>query len=641
MRRCAWLLVLLVACGKGKGNTPAKGSASQGSAATSSTAKLGRAIDVSVSQSHVCAVLASGQVACWGELDSVLAPLGTRPTLIEGVTDATAVAEDCVLRGKKPAMCWDNQRVAKEVPGTENARQIVHGEWTPCFLLANGNVSCFDDRAERLEPVAGLTGVRAIDDRAYSEWCYVRDKDGAIVCTGDHDTDLGKQLPVVPDAIGVSRIDQSMACVHRPGGALQCFGTYEDALAKLPKTGDQLFLEGMLACVRNGGAISCRPWAEDTWLARALPGGAKATDLSCDSNVCCAVLSDGAIGCWGNNGEGRLGDGMPAYSRTPVKVDKLPPVEKLLAGEHFTVAVTREDHDVYAWGNAGKGPHVPEKLASGVMTVATSSSFVMLQTEYSVRVMVPDREKWDSESLPAPPAKARSLAIDDSENMCAALADKMTYCLRPDAAGNEYRWMPIRGMSNAKELSGGGPLVCGVSEEGSVSCMVDERSIDEEKAPPRNATTLPGIRNARHVSIPYVELADGTVTRLDIDEKLKWSTTPQPALAGMNGITTGGYAWSPSCAIKEKRAHCWYGFGGGEDRMGVLGRGDASKIPTGTPAPVEGAIDAFAVATGNKHACLVDTSGAVWCWGDDRWGALGRGRVTWRDEPARVVDIGP
>jgi alpha-tubulin suppressor-like RCC1 family protein len=75
--------------------------------------------------------------------------------------------------------------------------------------------------------------------------------------------------------------------------------------------------------------------------------------------------------------------------------------------------------------------------------------------------------------------------------------------------------------------------------------------------------------------------------------------------------------------------------------MGVLGRGNASKTPTGTPAPVEGAIDAVAVATGNKHACLVDTSGAVWCWGDDRWGALGRGRVTWRDEPARVVDIGP
>lgn len=636
----AWLIVLVCACGKGKERSKAKpGSAS--SPTPAATAKLGRAIDVAVTQSQVCAVLASGQVACWGDQKGSLEPLTPRPTIVKGVTDATSIgAERCVLRGAKPAMCWDNEAAVREIPGTENARQLAHGEWEPCFVLANGSVSCWDERAARLAPVSALTGVRSLDDWGYNEWCYVRDKDGAIVCTGDHESDLGKQLPVFPDAISVSRVEQSIACAARKSGELSCFGTYADAIAKLPTTGDQIFLEGLTACMRRGGDIACRPWAEETWNARALP--AKATKLSCDSNTCCAVLADGGVACWGDNGEARLGDGVAASATTPAKVDKLPPVATLMAGERFSIALTREDGDLYAWGGFGKGPHVPSKIASGpIVSVAVSGSLVIVARESSMRVMESDGERWDSESLPAPPAKPRSISVDEAGNMCAALDDGMTYCARPDATGEELRWMPIRGFSNIKELSAGGASTCGVSKTGTVACMIDERSEDETKPPPRSAVLVPGIKNARHLANPFAELADGTSVQIRLDEKRRWIVTPSPTLAGLSNISTGGYGWSPTCAIKDTRARCWFAFGGGDDRMGVLARETGSTVPTGTPAPVAGAIDAVAVAAGNSHACLLDAAGAVWCWGDDRYGSLGRGRYTWRDEPVRVVDIGP
>ena len=115
------LISLVVACGKSSPKPHDKPAPAPPTAAHTGIR------DVAVAQSHACAVLASGQVACWGELHGPLEPLTTKPELIPGITGATQISkEDCVLRGDKPAMCWDNERNVTEVPGTEGA---TSGEW--------------------------------------------------------------------------------------------------------------------------------------------------------------------------------------------------------------------------------------------------------------------------------------------------------------------------------------------------------------------------------------------------------------------------------------------------------------------------------------------------------------------------------
>lgn len=79
----------------------------------------------------------------------------------------------------------------------------------------------------------------------------------------------------------------------------------------------------------------------------------------------------------------------------------------------------------------------------------------------------------------------------------------------------------------------------------------------------------------------------------------------------------------------------WPGFGGGKDIMGLLAR--SSKVQSGVPAPVEGLGDIRSVTAGNSHVGAVDTSDVLLCWGDDRYGELGRGRFTLRDEAKRVA----
>ena len=409
---------------------------------------------------------------------------------------------------------------------------------------------------------------------------------------------------------------------------MSCFGRPGDSASQYPTRADELDDR----CVRSGDSISCFAWSESAseWAWQPKPIDGKPTKLSCDSNTCCVVV-DGDVACWGDNRNGRLADGMASIAK-PTKVDGLPPVSQVVAGERFTMAITKKG-ELYAWGSVGNGPHVPTKIGYAKM-VASSNSGALAVSDRSARIYGPDDNKWGSESVPSLPADPIAIATDDSQNACAALVDGSFVCLRPDYNG-EYHWKTIAQMTDLVQLFGLGGSICGLTKAGSVKCMIDDRGEDEDRPPPIRGVVVPGVTNARHIGGTFVELADGNVVVIGLDDKKKWTVTPKPELAGITNIETGGYGWSATCGVRDKRAACWLAWGGGQDSMGLLAR--SSNVPTGQPAPVEGLGEVRAVSAGNSHVCAVDTSDAVWCWGDDKSGALGRGRVTFRDEAKRVA----
>ena len=627
-----WLVILLCACGNSQPATPApsKPAAPASSDATptadASRGPLGPAIKVAVAQQHVCAILASGQVACWGDVRGMMEPPATRPVVVPGINDAIAISpHDCVLRSKGPAMCWEQKLASFEVPGTEGARDLAEGRHgAMCFVLANGSVACEEDK--RLVPVNGLTNIRAVDDWSYNTWCLVRD-DGQLECPDE--PDLGK-APKYADAIDVIRYNQDTVCAVRKGGALSCWGGPHGQAKNIPARIDQIFDRG---CRRTGGDITCFTWTGSDWSWTPRDVGGAATDLSCDGYTCCAIVG-GAITCWGDNSNGRLGDGVAPNQRVPTKLDKLPEIATLVAGERFTMAIAK-DGALYAWGLIGDGPRLPQQIGYGKRSLlALAGVWAVTAHERDVTVIVPDDKRWRVQSLPQLPANARAITRTDSRNVCAALVDGTTRCL--DA---EKGWITIKNMTDMAQLSAVGDSVCGATSRGRVACLIDTRE-DEDAPPPTSAMIVPGITNARSVTIPLVELADGTVVEIKLDEKKKWHVTPKPALTGITQLSTGGYAWSPTCGIKDRRVHCWSEFGSRGDTTGILGRGTQTG-DAAIPAPIAGSIEPVAVAAGNSHACALDGAGAVWCWGNDSQGELGLGRNIIRPEPGRVVGIGP
>jgi alpha-tubulin suppressor-like RCC1 family protein len=91
-----------------------------------------------------------------------------------------------------------------------------------------------------------------------------------------------------------------------------------------------------------------------------------------------------------------------------------------------------------------------------------------------------------------------------------------------------------------------------------------------------------------------------------------------------------------SCALQVRGTIvCW-----GSNRFGQLGDNDSSTTPVATPQPVQGIVDAVAIAAGAFHTCAVLVAGTVRCWGANDSGQLGDGTTQLRRAPVTVPPIG-
>ena len=100
-----------------------------------------------------------------------------------------------------------------------------------------------------------------------------------------------------------------------------------------------------------------------------------------------------------------------------------------------------------------------------------------------------------------------------------------------------------------------------------------------------------------------------------------------------------------SCAIDSAgAAWCW-----GSNRYGQLGTGDAEEELQARP--VTGNVVFTSLSAGKSHTCGIDPAGALWCWGGNFVGQLGTGeapggvetaprRVTGLPGPVREVSAG-
>jgi len=110
------------------------------------------------------------------------------------------------------------------------------------------------------------------------------------------------------------------------------------------------------------------------------------------------------------------------------------------------------------------------------------------------------------------------------------------------------------------------------------------------------------------------QLAAAEVAERRLDRPAASRPLPVGGLPPVMAVVAGGFH---TCALAADGAvWCW-----GANEWGQLGR-PASPAP-GPPARVPGVAAARALAAGLLHTCAVDGDGAVWCWGNDGNGRLG------------------
>ena len=112
---------------------------------------------------------------------------------------------------------------------------------------------------------------------------------------------------------------------------------------------------------------------------------------------------------------------------------------------------------------------------------------------------------------------------------------------------------------------------------------------------------------------------------------------PQVALAASPAVTSIVAGQDHTCALENGKAYCW-----GNNPVGELGDGNTATSPVPVPVDTSGVLDGKTltqVTVGYSHTCVLDSTGAAYCWGWDYDGALGDGKGSMSTSAMSLVPV--
>ena len=292
-------------------------------------------ISAATSGAHTCALLASGEVVCWGFNADGQCGNGTRRG-VGGLTNETlpllalgaralqvkaASGHTCVLLEGGSVICWGNGSLGRlgygditdrlepqgPVPIGGPALQIAAGLAHTCALLGNGRVRCWGGNDDGQ---LGYGHALAIGDNETPE-------QAATTPGPAGRASLGGDVPVGGGG-GVVQItevvDARAVCARFAGGGVRCWGQNNKGQLGYGhvETLGTRFTPDQLAFRPAGTRLAAGGDLEFGGSVMALADGGR-----------CALLGGGSLYCWGDDEDGELG--LPA--RFPSGSKTLTPVE--------------------------------------------------------------------------------------------------------------------------------------------------------------------------------------------------------------------------------------------------------------------------------------------------------------------------
>jgi len=302
----------------------------------------------------------------------------------------------------------------------------------------------------------------------------------------------------------------------------------------------------------------------------ALPAGRTTLSVSVGQAFTCAVLDDGRVWCWGDNGLGQLGTGASGgSSAAPVQV-------ALPGGETFVAVTCGNTHGcaravsgrVWCWGS------------NDVSQVGPSGLGIVVATPAEVSV----------------PTGTLAAIRAGADHTCLLLQTGQAHCWGANHSGQlgtgdtQYRDTPTQVRQSSLVFTS-------IYPGDSHTCALD--LFDAMHCWGRNDFGQLGTGEA------------GTNTTGPMSVAMPG--TP-PVTFGMAGIAV------TSCAVDNTRAAwCW-----GGDFHGALGNGPGADAASPSAVSMPSGVGFLLLASGFYSTCATDLNGGVWCWGLNDQGQLGR-----------------
>lgn len=537
---------------------------------------------------HSCAMAKRGSVLCWGSNDGGQSGLGdvgisVAPAAIAQLAgQVTSLTSRCVLTSAGGVKCWGFNQFGQVGDGSTTQRNF------PADVLGLGS------------DVASLSTY-------YGGHACAVTTAGAVLCWGNNNAgQLGDgsstqrlaPVPVNGLSSGITAVTTggSHSCALNSAGGVVCWGwngsgelgdgTTNQRLTPVAVSG---LASGVVAiaaggrhtcALLSGGAVKC--WGfnlngalgDGTTTSKPFPVAVSGLTsgvaaISAGVEYACALSVTGTAKCWGRNDYGQLGDGSIARRLSPVAVSGLSGTIEIAPAQNHTCALL-DSGAVQCWGNGGYG-----ELGNNSTATYQQLTPLTVVGEGGVGSL---NVNLTSQTIGFGELQARTLLNTPlSLNATASSGLPVTY-------------------------SSTTPAVCSVSGSTVTLLSVGLCSISASQAGNNITQAASVITRSFRVHAP---LALG-----------------------------GGYYGGHTCALDRiGSARCW-----GSNSSGQLGDGSTSERLT--PVSVIGLPSALvSVSAGMNHTCGLSEAGGVMCWGKNAAGSLGDNSTTARAMPVQVVGL--
>jgi hypothetical protein len=366
---------------------------------------------------------------------------------------------------------------------------------------------------------------------------------------------------------------------------------------------------GGCAVLAAGPGEACGACGRGTWVCDAL----RESVLCENAEVChavqvavayshsCARLEDGSVYCWGSNGDGQRGEGVPRNARTgtPSLLTEVPAID-LATMTSMSCIINEQGHN-QCWGGGGNPPFRGNSVIDQELDALRGGASGGL---CGLRLNIP-------------------------EVRC--------------QAGGPLGDQPIGGAIDAAIESGGSGFGCILNIAGDVLCQGDNSfgQLGDGTTTNRNQRVL--VRNLPRGATRIWAGGNHACAEVN-DETWCWGRNYPSAALGqgperfVDPVRIGAYEdisiiGGRGCRLAMGRLECI-----GDNRYGQVGVGRATAANVLDWTPIME--DVTQVALSNDHACALDADGRVWCWGYNTGGPIGDGTQAGNlDRPTPVQEL--
>jgi alpha-tubulin suppressor-like RCC1 family protein len=317
--------------------------------------------------------------------------------------------------------------------------------------------------------------------------CWGINLDGQIGDGTTDDTPTPVAVKNLTNAVAISA-GEDHACALLSNGSIKCWG--DNFFAQLgtghaQSGGEPKTTPVTVTVIKNAVAISAGNW------------------------FTCALLSNGSVGCWGDNEHGELGDGTTISSLSAVMVNGISNAIAISAAKDgWYACALLSNGNVKCWGDnyygqLGNGKRSPEEsysstpvtvigLSNAVAISAGSAHTCALISDGSIkcwgdnwRGQLGDGKSYPEENYSSTPVTVsgitNAVAISaGSSHTCALLSNGNVKCwgdntehqLAYENFYTDYNSTPvtIKGITNAVAIAAGEAHTCALISDGSMKC---------------------------------------------------------------------------------------------------------------------------------------------------------------------------